>query len=138
MKTQILISGLILMSLRIYGSSENSANYVITSHDTTICQKVIIGSNDVSIVLDNGSTVRYDQNDIIGYKTKGKQFEKKEIYINNKPSGKKAFMELVAFRNGLSLYKYRLQKEMKSEFGKSLADSYDRKDILYIFKNNDF
>ena len=138
MKTHFLTLGLLLLSLSIYASTASSASYVITSHDTTICQQVIFGPNDISVVFENGSVVKYNQDEIVAYKSDGKQFEKKEIYINNKPSGRKAFMELVSFRNGLSLYKYRLQKEMKSEFGKSLNDSYDRKNILYVFRNNDY
>lgn len=69
------------------------------------CMKIHIGISKARITLPNGEKRIMPVDQLESYQMDGAVFEKKELFVNGKPTGKTAFMQLLKTRDGLSLYK---------------------------------
>jgi hypothetical protein len=138
MKTNLLVMALFIFGTSIYAGTHNESGFVITNHDTTICKNIFMGLSDAKVEMINGSTMNISKNEILAFKSNGRYYERKEVYLNNKASGIYSFMELLGQRNGLKLFCYRFSDEVNS--GKENSKSMGYKDpvLLVIYKDNNF
>ena len=70
------------------------------------CKRVNIGITNARIILENGEKIILPVDEISSYSLNDKVFTKLPLFKNGQPTGKKAFMELVKTRDGLSFYRY--------------------------------
>jgi hypothetical protein len=122
MKTIFITTAALLISLSTFARNNNNVNYVITSNDTIICQNLSIGFNNTRLHLENGQLIKVKTSDVKSYSAQGHVFDNLPVYFNDKPTGEKAFMELIRLKNGFQLYKY-------SENGQS---------VLLVFKDGKY
>jgi hypothetical protein len=138
MKTKLLILVIFLSGINIYAGTYEDPAFVITARDTTICKKVLMGISDAKLELINGATMNVNKNDILAFKSNGKYYEKREIYLNNKATGISVLMELIAQRNGLKLFCYRYSSGGITKYENNTIVSVKDPILLVIYKNNDF
>jgi hypothetical protein len=138
MKTKFLVPVLLMVAMNMSAGSANEPSYVITNHDTTLCKRVNLGLTDAKIELLNGSTKEVSKDAIMAFKTDGRQFERKTLFDNNKPTGVTAFMELLGQRNGLKLYCYNVPDDLNPDNNSITVNGVRKSAILLVYKNNDF
>jgi hypothetical protein len=102
-KLAILISGALFSLAGI--AAEPSDTWVISGKDRISCEKVNLGIAKARLTLDNGEKMTMPLNQIDSYAENGMVFHRKLIYKNGKPTGDTKLMQLMKFKDGLSLYK---------------------------------
>jgi hypothetical protein len=88
-------------------------------------------------VLKNGEKKAIPVNSILSYTVDGKEFTKMPLFINNKPSGKSAFMELVKSKGDLSLYRLEITDITASETLETVVSGQNGKLFIYFLYQGD-
>lgn len=86
--------------------SAGSPDYVATADGVDYFKKIRYGFKSVIIGIKESGRVRYDKGEVIAFRKDGHVFERVPVIVNNTDTGKYAFMELVAYRNGFKLYRH--------------------------------
>jgi hypothetical protein len=79
-------------------------SYVLTSKGIVYAAKLNMGMYNTRIVTSDGERRSINNDD--GYCKNGNVYMKMPEMQDNKPTGKTVWMELLAVRNGFSIYKY--------------------------------
>jgi hypothetical protein len=106
MKTIFITTAALLISLSSFARNNDNVNYVITNNDTIVCENLSVGLTNARLHLENGQLIKVKTSDVKSYSTGGRIFDNLPVYFNDKPTGEKAFMELIRLKNGFQLYKY--------------------------------
>lgn len=84
-------------------------DYVICDNEIKYFDKVRFGLTSSLVGVEETGKVRYNANDIVAFRKNGRIYEKVPVIHNNKDTGRYAFMELVAYRNGMKVYRDKLE-----------------------------
>ncbi len=117
----LIIAGLI--SLTTFAKA-GIPDYVITADGIQYYEKVRYGFTDL-VGVENSSRERYKNEEVLAYMKNGRVYEKVPVVVNNRKTGRYTFMELVAYRNGLKVYKNRTG---------NLDQSYE----YFVYRSNEF
>ena len=126
MKTLFFLFALLVSSL-VSHAQTTELNYVITESDTIYCSRVQIGLTKTKVTLLSGEKIKIANNEITGYAYSGKFMRKLPVYLNKKQTDCCALMELVANKNGLSIFKH--------EYFNGVNESYDA--IFNFYRGTD-
>ena len=108
----LIIAGLI--SLTTFAKA-GIPDYVITADGVKFYEKVRYGFTGL-VGVENDSRDRYKTDQVVAYRKDGKVYEKVPVVVNNRATGRYTFMELMAYRNGLKVYRYRTDLEENYEY----------------------
>jgi hypothetical protein len=138
MKTQILILAALLIGSNAFSRFNAEPCIVITDHDTTVCKKIVVNSDKVLMKLFDETTTSVDKNSVVTLTSNGKTFERKSLYINNKPTGQFVLMELLGQKSGLRLYRLNFS-EAPAEIQKiKNSENIEASSLFLIYKNENF
>jgi hypothetical protein len=101
------------------------------------CRKISFGNKTAKVVLNNGEKMWVPVNSIRSYTIDGKEFTKMPLFINNKPSGKSKFMELVKSKGDLSLYRMEITEITASETSEPVVSGQKGKLFIYFVYKGD-
>ena len=118
-----------------------SNTWIQTENGTTYCKRLVVKHDFLRVVQDNGEKKDVPVNDVIAYSDNGKIFKK--LPFRDKESGNiMAFMELIASKDGMSLYSYRdhngdyLSLVYKNDKLYQIVNEYNRKEFSDYFMTN--
>lgn len=80
-------------------------HYVLTSNGAIYCSKINMGANTTRVITTDGKRMDISNIDIYGYSKNGNIRMKMPEMKNNQPTGKMVWMQLLATRNGFSIYR---------------------------------
>lgn len=84
-------------------------DYVITDDGVKYYSRVRLGFTNL-VGIENNERNRYRVNEINTYMKDGRIYERMPVVVNNQKTGRYTFMELVTYRNGLKVYKNRVNE----------------------------
>jgi hypothetical protein len=86
----------------------NIPDYIITRDDVKFYSKVTAGEDSRLIGMTESGGDQYDMNEVVSYRKEGRVYEKMPVILNDQETGNHAFMELIAYKNGLKLYRHNI------------------------------
>lgn len=100
-------------------------DYVIDADGVTFYKKVRYGITTGFVGIGETTKDRYKTSEVLCYRKDGHVYELMPVIRNNKETGRKAYMELVAYRNGMKVFREK---------------DYDSSDELQyvVYKDSDF
>ena len=111
-------------------------DYVITEDGITYYEKIQQGLNN-SIVCSDGNEEVIFQSDLVkAYRRDGRVYEKMPVVVNNKLTGTEEFMELVAYRNGMKLFRHNVSKSRGNQQGEELLVYRDGNFVVRLNDEN--
>ncbi len=93
-------------------------DYVICGEDVRYFEKVRYGLNTSLVGIAESGRVHYQAEDVISFRRNGRVYERMPVIRNNRETGRYSYMELVAYRNGMKVYR-------ESSWGSFDWPSYD-------------
>lgn len=104
-KLILTISALMIATVSMAANLE-STYFVKNTGELTNCKKIVFLTNDIKVVYDNGAEVFIPKKDVKAIRLNEVYYEKLHVYVNNEKTDKEEFMQFVATRGGLKLFKY--------------------------------
>lgn len=104
MKTSLILL-LILLSAGVWAKTTGD-NFVVADGVTYYCNAMKTGFTKTHIFTKNGDIINVPNNHVKAYKLNGHLFELLPLVNSSGDTVDRAFMELIAVRNGIRLYKY--------------------------------
>jgi hypothetical protein len=136
MKKYMLSFAFLFAAIAVIASTPKGDNYVQTKNDIVYYSKISFGPTKARLILDNGKKITLMNNELIAYKKDGRIFEKLPLFVNNKPTKKEVFMEVLKYTNGMKLYRYHNYLDgynfMYSTNSATPVNEY------YVFKNGNY
>lgn len=134
MKKFILFSIICLFAIAGFSRNLTGDYYMDSTNEKLYCKKISLGKEVTVVILENGQEVTVPTSEIKMYSVDGKIYEKLPVYINNQNTNTSEFMEFMATRAGLKLYKYTMleKKSDKKPNAKRKVEKY------YVFKGDQF
>ncbi len=80
-------------------------DYVICGEDVRYFEKVRYGLNSNLVGISEEGRVHYQAEDVVSFSRNGRIYERMPVIRNNKETGRYEFMELVAYRNGMKVFR---------------------------------
>jgi len=80
-------------------------DYVICGEDVRYFEKVRYGLNSNLVGISEEGRVHYQAEDVISFSRNGRIYERMPVIRNNKETGRYSYMELVAYRNGMKVFR---------------------------------
>ncbi len=111
MKKLVLILSVLLTSLSGFATDLGGNYYMVSGGEKLYCKKIQVGNQYIKATLENGEKIVIPTSEVKMYRVNGKIYEKLPVFVNNKNINKQLFMEFVATRAGLKLYKYSKYEE---------------------------
>ena len=111
MKKLVFVLSVLMMSLSMFASELGENYYMVSSGEKLYFKKIQIGNQFIRATLQNGKKVTIPIIEVKMYQLNGKIFNRLPVYKNDKNTNKQVFMEFVATRAGLQLYKYSKYEE---------------------------
>lgn len=105
MKTIISLFALVLMCSTAFGQLK-AVNYVVTESDSLFCQKIEVRAIKTKCWLSDGSVLKVKNSQVNMYADNGKIMKRFESNPNNLTKNYSGMMELIDYKNGISIYKY--------------------------------
>lgn len=136
MRTRVIFT-LVIAAFTAY-SVKADLGYLITNTDTIICDDVALGLKNANITLPDGEKVKVSKEEVQSYYVNGKKYDKLPVYLDGKPAGYSAFLELISQRNGLSLYKYQYFIESGVDATGKQITSVQEATALIVYKDNEY
>ncbi len=137
MKTKLFFSVAFITISMLLNAKGKPDGYVVTDVDTIACKSLSFGYDGANITLANGEKTLVNKENVKAYSLNGKKFENLPVYVDGKPNGNNSFLELVAERNGLKLFKYSYYDTNGWDATKSVEDM-KKVTVLTIFKDNKY
>jgi hypothetical protein len=104
MKKGVVLVAVFFLCLSAFAKVTRS-NWLETSKGKIDCKEINLGMTKATVVMDDGTKVDINYDDITSFSRNGKVFNKLKLYEDNKPTSQMAFMELIKTWNDLSLYR---------------------------------
>jgi hypothetical protein len=101
------------------------------------CREISFGSKTAKVVLKSGEKMAIPVSSIRSYTLDGKEFTKMPLFVNDKPSGKSTFMELVKSNGDLSLYRMEVTEITASETSETVVSGQSGKLFIYFLYKGD-
>jgi hypothetical protein len=137
MEDQIMKKSVVLITLAFFAFILNASagvNYVTVGKKTWFSDDVRIGMNNIKIATEAGMVVKTPMKNVDAYMVDGKLCERLPVICKDGSEKCTALMELVAFRNGLGLYKYSVNKGSE-RIGCTLYDEAKHSAVYYVYRN---
>ena len=83
-----------------------SPDYIIAGDDVHYFKKVRYGVTSNLVGIEESGKIRFQGSEVKAYCKNGQVYEKMPVISNNMKTGQYAFMELLACRNGLKVYRH--------------------------------
>lgn len=112
MKKLTFILVILLVGVSGFAKAVSENYYVIYTGEKLYCKKIQVDKDFINAVLDNGQKVVIPASQIKMYQVNGEIFEKLPVYVNNVNTNQQVFMQFVATRAGLRLYKYTMRDDI--------------------------
>ena len=80
-------------------------DYVICEDGVRYFEKVRYGLNTSLVGISESGRVAYKSEDVISFRRNGRVYERMPVIRNNKETGRYDFLELVAYRNGMKVFR---------------------------------
>jgi hypothetical protein len=106
MKNFILTIGALMIVTATMAANLESTYFVKNTGELTNCKKIHFRTNDIKVVYENGMEVLIPKNELKAIRVNEVYYEKLPVYVNNVKTEKEEFMQFVATRGGLKLFKY--------------------------------
>ena len=135
-KLIIFLATGLLMILSVNAADLKANYYVLSTGEINNCRNVQFKANEIRIVLENGEKLIISKSEIKAIKVNGKYYEKLPVYENNKPTNQEEFMEFVATRGGLKLYKYRAS--ISDNRSKGFNEKAYEMDYYVVFRGDQY
>lgn len=121
----LLVAGIICVSVTLKASAPD---YIITDEGVTYYEKVRYGLTTGLVGVNESGRVGYQAGDVVSFSKNGQIYERMPVIRNNSETGRYAFMEVIAYRCGMKVY--------RNSLGGSPGDlpNYE----LLVFKNGRF
>lgn len=119
MKKLTVLFAIGLLSLSTF-TQAGVPDYVITKDGITYYAKIHQGWNNSIVCADAEGKVTYEPGQIKAYRKDGRIYEKMPVVRNNKPTGEEEFMELLAYRNGLKMFRRTVAQTRANRQGEEL------------------
>ena len=111
-------------------------NYVTVGEKTYFSDDVKIGLTHVRILTENGMTLKTPLKNVDSYMIDGKLYDRLPLVCRDGSVKCTALLELVAFRNGLRLYKY-YSGRMNKNLGCCFIDESGIKAMFFVYKDGE-
>lgn len=111
MKKLVLILAVLFVGLSAFAGGTGANYYVVSTGEKLFCKKISVGDQYIKATLENGEKILVPTKDVKMYYLNGDIYEKLPVYENNVKTNKEIFMQFVATRAGLKLYKYTKYEE---------------------------
>jgi hypothetical protein len=113
MKTKMYFFAMVLFSMAAAKAGNlEKLSYVLTDHDTVFCETVKMNLlSHFNCKLSDGTTLKIKNNEVLSYYVDGKLYERKPLYLSGHFTGKYVFMQLLARRTNMELYKVPVSNE---------------------------
>lgn len=111
MKKLVLILTVLFVSLSGFAKGAGENYYMVYTGEKLFCKKISVGDQYIKATLENGEKVIVPTKEVKMYNLNGTIYEKLPVYENNVNTNKEMFMQFVATRAGLKLYKYTKYEE---------------------------
>jgi hypothetical protein len=122
MKKGVILIAVFFLSLSAFGKATGS-NWLETSKGKIDCKEINLGMTKATVILDDGSKVDINYDDINSFSRNGKLYNKLRLFEDNKPTNQMAFMELIKTWNDLSLYRLKVQN-LESGMSRTESQKY--------------
>jgi hypothetical protein len=106
MNKLILTIGALMIATASMAANLGSNYFVKTTGELTNCKKILFLKNDIKVVLENGTEINIAKDELKAIRINEVYYEKLPVYSNNVKTNKEEFMQFVATRGGLKLFKY--------------------------------
>lgn len=106
MKNLIFTISVLMIATATMAANLETTYFVKNTGELTNCKQIIFRVNDIKVVYENGTEVFIPKNEVKAIHLNNVYYEKLPVYVNNKSTGKEEFMQFVATRGGLKLFKY--------------------------------
>lgn len=106
MKTLAAFLLLSFYCVAAFASGEGTLDYLITKEGKVYVTELHFGLINIKGTMPDGQQVKVRYKDVVSYNHNGQIFDLKPLYVGNKDSGERVFMELISRKNGYTLYKY--------------------------------
>lgn len=106
MKTLLSIFMVVLFGTAVLAHPESKSDYIITKDGKVVFAKVKLGILSINAKQINGEKLKVNYHNVLTFQKDGEIYAQKPLYEGNKKTDKVAFMKLLSWRNGLSLYCY--------------------------------
>ena len=130
-KIAVLIT---LASFALVFNAFAGINYVTVGENTLFSDDVKVGTNNIKIATESGVIMKTPLENVNAYMVDGKLCERLPVVCNDGSVKCTALMELVAFRNGLGLYKYSA-KRCNDKIGCTFYDETKRGAMYFVYSN---
>ncbi len=80
-------------------------DYVICDEGVRYFEKVRYGLNSNLVGISEAGRLRYQAEDVISFRRNGRVYERMPVIRNHMETGRYNFMELVAYRNGMKVFR---------------------------------
>ncbi len=95
-------------------------DYIVTGEDVKYYEKVRYGITAKLVGVDESGRDRYEAGEVVAFRKDGRIYERMPVIKDNKETGKYAFMEVVAYRCGMKVYRH----SVPSGFNMHMNDEY--------------
>lgn len=106
MKKLTTVLAILLLCLTGFAKDLGGNFYMMSTGEKLYCKKIQVGASNIRATLQNGEKVSIPTAMVKMYSLNGRIYEKLPVFVNNKYMKNNRFMEFVATRAGLKLYKY--------------------------------
>lgn len=138
MKTKLLFSSALLIACIMANAKSRPENcYVVTDKDTIACKNLSFTVSNAEITLLNGDKTQVNKENVKAFSVNGKKYENRPVYVDGKPNGNDAFLELLSERDGLKLFKYSYYETSGWDKSKSINDM-KKVNVYTVFKDGTY
>ncbi len=125
----------ILLIIGILGLSSlvnaQTTDYIITGDGVKYYSKVRAGLSSTITGINESGKERFSADQVVAYSRDGRIYERVPVVVDNKETGRYAFMELITYRNGLKVYKHTIFHDISNPVEEYLVY---RNDGTYVVK----
>jgi hypothetical protein len=127
---------LVVISFAAVVQVAGKMNYVTVGEKTYFSDDIKIGLTNVRIVTEDGITLLAPLKNVDSYMIDGKVYDRLPLVCLSGTVKCSTLMELVAFRNGLRLYKYNSGGENRN-LGCCFADESGVKAMFFVYQDGE-
>lgn len=102
-RLSVVIVAIVLLCMPSQAGSHQS--WYCSAGERVGCKKISMGTSRARVMIDQGKKIKIPASTIESYCSEGLIFEKKAILQNGRPNGKTVFMQRVAAKGELTLFR---------------------------------
>ena len=125
---------LAIFSFALSGKAANEGDYAIIDGKAYFCVYVKRVFKKIRLHTEDGPDIRVPLSKVDAYCVDGRVFHYLPLTSKNGEVKRSAFLELIAYRNGLSLYRY---CSMDNSLGCCFEDNQGRVGVYFVYNTND-